>query len=239
MRTLLLVFALSAASEACHPPAPASTDDPYARAVALAEASDSEGAVAALQAALDADPAAYQRALLDPTFADGLRDRTDFRDAMHGAAVRHRIHRLRLVPKTEPGDTLEIRGRVTAPDGGPAADAVVRVFATDAEGRYHPTLPGEDHPRIFGTLVTDAEGRFTIETVRPGPYPGTRNPRHLHVGVRSGDGRWRLAAPGYVVFSDDPLLFEPQNEEPRGEAIRIAMEPETGGRRGTVVLPLR
>ncbi|MDX1440554.1 MAG: hypothetical protein R3284_11700, partial [Rubricoccaceae bacterium] len=72
-----------------------------------------------------------------------------------------------------------------------------------------------------------------------GSYPGTRNVRHVHIAVRSPDGEMRLAAPGYVVFSDDPLLSEPQNAEPRGEALRIEMESTEEGARGTLVLPLR
>lgn len=237
MRLPLLVLALCAASAACQTPPPVAPAEAYAQAVARADASDTDGALAALLVALDADSTTYQRALLDPAFADGLRDEEAFRDAMHAAAVQHGIHRLRLVPESEPGEWITVEGQVNGPDGAPVAGATVRLFATDAAGLYHPTLPGEERPRIFGTLVSDEEGRFTFETVRPGPYPGTRNPRHVHVGVRSADGAMRLAAPGYAVFSDDPLLFEPQNEEPREEALRIAMEE--GGETGTLALPLR
>ena len=76
-----------------------------------------------------------------------------------------------------------------------------------------------------------------MATVPPGPYPGTRNAIHLHVQARKH--ALRLATPGYVVFDDDPLLAEPQNAEPRGEALAIAMRSEAGRAVGELTLPLR
>lgn len=183
--------------------------------------------------ARDGDAATVQRALLDPAFAGELRERAAFRDLLHRAAVRHRVHELQLAPDGEPGEWIEVRGRTVTTDGAAIAGATVRVFATDAAGRYHPERDDERTPRLFGTLVSDADGHFIVRTVRPGPYPGTRNPRHLHIAAN--EGARRLAAPGYVVFDDDPLLFEPGNEEPRGEALRIHMQGPTGN----LTLPLR
>ena len=111
------------------------------------------------------------------------------------------------------------------------------MYATAADGRYHPEIEGERQARIFGTLVSDVDGRFTFRTVRPEPYPGTRTARHVHVTARASD--LRLAKPQYAVFDDDPLLEEPQNEEQRGEAIRIEMQVVDGQARGTLVLPMR
>lgn len=51
--------------------------------------------------------------------------------------------------------------------------------------------------------------------------------------ARAGDRR--LAVPHDAVFDDDPLVFEPGNEEPRDEAVRIAMD----GSSGVVELPVR
>lgn len=211
----------------------------YDRAVELSSASDHSGAMDALRVALEAGADAYQRALLAPAFHEGLRDTEEFRDTMHRAAVGHRVSSLTLVGADEPGEWIEIDGRTVDATGEAVAGATIRVFHTDAAGRYHPQIDGERLPRIFGTLVSDPDGRFSFRTVRPGPYPGTRNAIHVHISARAGS--LRLAAPHYAVFDDDPLLLEPQNSEQRGEAIRIEMEDAAvdGVRRGTIVLPMR
>ena len=223
---------------ACATSPASSQGEAYARAIALCGSGDDDGALAALRSALEADPEACQRALLEPAFHAGLRDRPAFRDAVAEAAVAHGVSRLALVGEEEPGEWIEVDGRTVDAAGEPVAWAVVRLFATDAEGRYHPVIEGERVPRIFGTVVSDEDGRFSFRTVRPGPYPGTRNARHVHVAVRAGERR--LAAPGYVVFDDDPLLREPQNAEQRGEALRIRVRVlEDGSARGALELPLR
>jgi protocatechuate 3,4-dioxygenase beta subunit len=232
---------LAALFVACARPAPpppnTATNDAFARAEQLARGGDDDAALVAVQQALTDDPGAMQRALLAPAFAGALRDDRAFRRALHDAAVHHRVHEVTLVGPDEPGEWVEVQGRTVDEAGAPLGDVTVFVFATDAEGRYHPTIDGERTPRIFGTIVSDGDGAFRVRTVRPGPYPGTRNPRHLHVMARAGERR--LAAPGYVVFDDDPLLFEPANAEPRDEAIRIAMRREADDLIGELVLPLR
>lgn len=237
MRRAVLIGLALLACEDPGRPAAAAAGEPYTRALERYAAGDEGTALEALDAALHAEPAACQRALLEPAFDAGLRDQPAFRRAVHEAAVRHRIGSLVLAPEDEPGEWIAIQGHVVDEDDAPVPGAVVRLFATDTEGRYHPEREGEECPRIFGTLVADENGRFDFRTVRPGPYPGTRNPRHVHVGVRAGERR--LAAPGYAVFDDDPLLEEPGNEEPREEALRIRMRVEDGRALGDLVLPVR
>lgn len=208
----------------------------FGRAVELSRSSDDEAALTALRLALEADPQACQRALLEPAFDAGLRDLPEFRSAVDDAAVRHGISSLTLVREDEPGEWIEVEGHLVDSAGAPVPGAIVRLFATAADGRYHPEIEGERLARIFGTVVADAHGRFTFRTVRPGPYPGTRNARHVHVSARKGN--LRLARPHYAVFDDDPLLEEPQNAEQRGEAVRIEMKRVDGQARGTLVLPM-
>ena len=228
------VIALAACSGA---PEPVSEDLAFERAVERCRASDEAGAISALRVALDADPAAYQRALLEPDFHSGLRDSQAFRTAMNDAAVKHRVSSLTLVAEDEPGEWIEVEGHVVDSEGVSTPGAVVHVYATDTTGRYHPEIEGDAMPRIFGTLVADTDGRFVFRTVRPGSYPGTRDARHVHIAAQAG--AMRLARPHYAVFDDDPLLFEPQNEEQRGEAIRIAMKIVDGRSLGTMILPMR
>ncbi len=234
-RSLLVAFVLLAACSAPGDPGPAT--GAFERTVALCRSGDDDAALAALRTALAAEPDACQRALLDPAFDAGLRDRPEFRAAVHDAAVVHRVSKLTLAPAHEPGEWIDVDGRVVDTQGKAVAGAVVRVYATGADGRYHPSIEGDQLPRIFGTLVTGADGRFSFRTVRPGSYPGTRDARHVHITARAGS--LRLARPGYAVFDDDPLLSEPQNEEQRGEAMRIAMRVVDGHAHGTLVLPMR
>lgn len=102
----------------------------------------------------------------------------------------------------EPGDRLVLTGRVLASDGTtPQPGVVVYFHQTDASGLYR---QGPDGHALQGWLVTDAEGRYRIETVRPGPYPDGGMPAHIHVYVGE-PGR----APYYlndIVFEGDPEI---------------------------------
>jgi protocatechuate 3,4-dioxygenase alpha subunit len=68
-----------------------------------------------------------------------------------------------------------IRGRVVDGDGEAVPDAMVETWQADPEGRYHhPDDPrGADGDfRGFARAGTDADGRFALLTVKPGPVPG-------------------------------------------------------------------
>jgi protocatechuate 3,4-dioxygenase beta subunit len=115
----------------------------------------------------------------------------------------------------EPGERLEVTGTVYAADGRtPVAGASVYVYQTDARGYYRPDdAMGNRDPRLFALLRTDARGRYSFRTVRPGSYPATRVPQHIH---------YEVAAPGHgtrifeIVFEDDPYV----GERVRAEAAR-------------------
>jgi len=120
-----------------------------------------------------------------------------------------------VAPAQEPGDRLEVSGVVYAADGRtPVAGASVYVYQTDARGYYQPDdAMGNQDPRLKALLRTDARGRYTYRTIRPGSYPGTRVPKHIH---------YEVAAPGHgarifeIVFEDDPFV----NAEVRASAAR-------------------
>ena len=214
----------------------------YGLALEHCRGGQDDAALEALRRALAGDPRACQRALLEPAFAQGgLRDLRAFRGALEEAAVQHGVSELTLAPEGEAGEWIEVEGLVVDADGHRVAGALVGLFATDDAGRYHPTIDdvnaAERTPRLFAYLVSDAEGHFRFKTVRPGPYPGTRQARHVHVWVHAGERR--LAVPHYAVFDDDPLLAEPQNAEQRGEAMRIRMRSGDDAGAGTFDLPFR
>jgi protocatechuate 3,4-dioxygenase alpha subunit len=79
------------------------------------------------------------------------------------------------------GERIAIEGQVIDGDGAVVPDAVIELWQANAAGRYnHPDDRQEDKPldpnfRGFGRAATDAEGRFRVVTIKPGPVPGRGN----------------------------------------------------------------
>ena len=117
----------------------------------------------------------------------------------------------------EPGVTgtqLIITGSVLGPDCEPLAGARVDFWQADDQGRYD-----NSGYRLRGYQLTDAEGRYTLETILPGLYPGRT--RHIHVKVQ---------APGHAALTTQ-LYFpgEPANETDRIFDDRLVMEIQENG----------
>ena len=94
----------------------------------------------------------------------------------------------RIAPASEPGTPLVVRGRLLNVDGSPAGGAVVFAYHTDSGGLYDARDKGPHSWRLRGWAKADAEGRFTFQTIRPGSYPGTNNPPHVHFTAFMPDG---------------------------------------------------
>ena len=108
----------------------------------------------------------------------------------------------RLCGPDEPGEPLRLSGRVTAADTcRPLPGVTLDVFQANADGLYDSQLPGftPDTFRLRGRMKTDREGRYHIETVLPGLYPGRA--RHIHFVV-SAPGCATLVTECY--FEGDP-----------------------------------
>jgi protocatechuate 3,4-dioxygenase beta subunit len=89
-------------------------------------------------------------------------------------------HTARIAPPSEPGAPLVVRGQLLNLDGSPAADTVVFAYQTDRDGLYDRRENGPHSWRLRGWIKTGADGRFTFETIRPGSYPNSNNPPHVH-----------------------------------------------------------
>ena len=109
------------------------------------------------------------------------------------------------------GDRIVVEGRVIDGDGAPVPDAMIEVWQANAAGRYnHPADDRNDKPldpqfRGFGRVATDAEGRFRIRTIRPGPVPGRGNALqapHLTLAIFARGLLKHLYT--RVYFADDP-----------------------------------
>jgi len=178
----------------------AAVDDPD-EALDLArvasERGDEAGSIAWLERAFDLeeiDPAAVR---LDGGFAR-IRTRGSFRAWIGDRSTASRVA---LVRDEEPGRRITIRGRVVE-RGAPVAGARLDLWQTDDRGVYAPE-GGDDDARIHGSLVTDADGRFEVATIRPSGYPKTMIPAHIHVRVSRAGRRDRALE---FLFDDDPRM---------------------------------
>jgi protocatechuate 3,4-dioxygenase beta subunit len=107
------------------------------------------------------------------------------------------------------GRIIEVSGRILDLRGRAAPDTRVEIWQANAAGRYqHPsdtnTAPLAPQFQGYAALKTDAEGRYRITTIKPGPYPGGRRGMrapHIHFDIT---GRIdRLVTQMY--FPDDPF----------------------------------
>jgi protocatechuate 3,4-dioxygenase beta subunit len=111
--------------------------------------------------------------------------------------------------------SLVLSGQVWGKDCKPVAHALLEFWHADEHGEY-------DNAgfRYRGHQFTDAEGRYRLETILPGEYPGRT--RHIHVKVQAagspilttqlyfpndpGNARDGLFRPELTVRTDRPGL---------------------------------
>jgi protocatechuate 3,4-dioxygenase beta subunit len=118
-------------------------------------------------------------------------------------------NRASLVGVGEPGTPLVVRGRIFAANGtSPLAGAVVFAYQTDKTGVYD--RPGRRGWRLKAWARADADGRFVLDSVHPGPYPGRSVASHIHLGLDGPVGQRQTLED--VLFEGDPLLSDEQKQ---------------------------
>jgi protocatechuate 3,4-dioxygenase alpha subunit len=105
-----------------------------------------------------------------------------------------------------PGEVIEITGSVSELDGKPLDNVVLEIWQADARGRY-------DNPDFFGwgRAATDASGRFTFRTIKPGPVNG-RAPHINFLVLYSGLMR-QLQTTMFFERVSDPVLDQVKDRE--------------------------
>ena len=93
--------------------------------------------------------------------------------------------RTSLIESGMAGTRLVLSGRVLTPACAPVAGATLDFWQADAAGSYD-----NSGYRLRGHQLTDAAGRYNLETILPGEYPGRTE--HIHV---------KLGAPGKAVLT--------------------------------------
>lgn len=96
------------------------------------------------------------------------------------------------------GTNLTIAGFVVGLDGLPVPSALIDFWQADGDGVYD-----NEGYRLRGHQFTDEEGRFILETVTPGLYPGRT--RHIHVKVQAPD---QDVLTTQLYFPDEPSNAE-------------------------------
>ena len=118
----------------------------------------------------------------------------------------------RVVPQGEPGDSLRVSGVVVGRDGAPIPGTSLYIYQTDHEG-YYGVKPASDNrnPRLKLYLRSDAKGAWSFETVKPGSYPNSRVPSHIHFEV-SAPGRTPKIFE--IVFEGDSFVTGEMRRNP-------------------------
>ncbi len=117
-----------------------------------------------------------------------------------------------VAPKGEPGQPLSVSGIVVGPAEAPISGASLYIYQTDHEG-YDGVKPVSDnrHPRLKLFLRSDARGAWSFDTIKPGSYPNSHVPPHIHFEV-AAPGRARKVFE--IVFEGDPFVTPEMRRDP-------------------------
>jgi protocatechuate 3,4-dioxygenase beta subunit len=127
------------------------------------------------------------------------------------------------------GERIIVSGRVLDEDGRPVPDSLVEIWQCNAAGRYahgRDTHPAPLDPNFSGAgrTMTDAQGRYTFVTIKPGAYPWRNHPNawrpaHIHFSLYGRNFGARLVTqmyfPGDPLFPYDPILQSIPDERAR------------------------
>ena len=111
------------------------------------------------------------------------------------------------------GERVTIAGRLLDGAGQPVFDAMIETWQPDANGRFpHPADPraADADPGFWGyrRVATDTNGRFHIDTVKPGSIRDPEGPvadlhaPHIVIGIYGGGILYRYVTRLY--FADEP-----------------------------------
>jgi len=121
-----------------------------------------------------------------------------------------------LAKDSDQGEQMIISGTIFEADGQtPAPNVLVYLYHTDIYGLYGKS--GEHrHGRYRGWMLTDSQGRYEFQTIKPAPYPENRFAAHIHTTITT-----KNLKEDWI----DNYLFE-------GDTLISAGERKAAGRKG-------
>ncbi len=128
--------------------------------------------------------------------------------------------RTSLIESGMTGTRLVLSGRVLTPACAPVAGATLDFWQADAGGSYD-----NSGYRLRGHQLTDAAGRYHLETILPGEYPGRTE--HIHV---------KLGAPGKAVLTTQlyfPDVARNQQDSIFDPHLLVTMQNTASGKSAT------
>jgi protocatechuate 3,4-dioxygenase beta subunit len=131
-----------------------------------------------------------------------------------------------LAADVSSGTRLVVTGSVLTRSCQPVARALLDVWQADAGGNYD-----NSGFRLRGHFFTDDAGRWRLQTVVPGLYPGRT--RHIHVKVQAPGGRvltTQLYFPGEAANRSDSIY--------RPELLLAVQDGPDGAKEGTFTFVL-
>ena len=122
------------------------------------------------------------------------------------------------LPGFNDGTKVKLTGTIYKKDKTPAAGVILYIYHTNDAGIYekkgNETGWGRMHGYMRGWIKTDSTGRYTFYTIKPGSYPNSTIPAHIHAILLEPDKRY------YWIddwnFADDPFLNVEEITSPRG-----------------------
>jgi len=131
------------------------------------------------------------------------------------------------------GERIIVSGRVLDEGGRPIPNTLVEMWQANAAGRYRHA--SDNHPAPLdpnfigaGRALTDAEGRYSFVSIKPGPYPWRNHynawrPAHIHFSLFGTSFLSRLVTqmyfPGDPLFPYDPIMQSIPDEKARRRLI--------------------
>jgi protocatechuate 3,4-dioxygenase, beta subunit len=131
------------------------------------------------------------------------------------------------------GERIVVSGRVLDDNGRPVPHTLIEIWQANAAGRYrhdrdnHPA-PIDPNFQGAGRVLSDADGKYTFTTVKPGAYPWKNHanawrPAHIHFSLFGPAFATRLVTqmyfPGDPLFAYDPIFQSIPDERARERLI--------------------
>jgi protocatechuate 3,4-dioxygenase beta subunit len=139
-------------------------------------------------------------------------------------------------PGRAAGQVIHVMGQVVNAQEKPVQGARVEVWQGNTHGRYtHPSdhnpAPLDPNFEGFAVLITDAEGRYRMKTIKPGAYPAgpdRMRPPHIHFDVTGKSNRLvtQMYFAGEPLNDKDPYL---QGAGEGKERLIVSLRPPTQG----------